>query len=88
MAEVLLAYVRYAEGYYRTADGSPASEVKSVKRSLKPVRELYADPQPLSSARGHSRRPSRGTGSCGSAAGTRAEDGTRADQLAQLLRAW
>jgi uncharacterized protein (TIGR02996 family) len=39
--EVLLAYLGHAGGYYRTPDGKPTTEVGEIKRSLRPVRELY-----------------------------------------------
>jgi hypothetical protein len=42
VAEVLAAYLVHAERYYADAAGNPTSEVTSVKRSIKPVRELYA----------------------------------------------
>jgi hypothetical protein len=40
VAEVLLAYLRYAEGYYRKND-KPTSQVERIKLALKPMRELY-----------------------------------------------
>ncbi|VTS01860.1 catalytic phage domain protein : Integrase family protein OS=Planctomyces limnophilus (strain ATCC 43296 / DSM 3776 / IFAM 1008 / 290) GN=Plim_1106 PE=4 SV=1: Phage_integrase [Gemmata massiliana] len=43
VAEVLVAYLVHADRYYRDPDGKPGSEVVSLKRSIKPVRELYAD---------------------------------------------
>lgn len=39
--EVLLAYLRHAEGYYRRPDGSPTHELAELKVTLRPVRELY-----------------------------------------------
>lgn len=39
--EVLLAYLRHAEGNYRRADGTPTNEVVELKATLRPVRELY-----------------------------------------------
>jgi integrase len=39
--EVLLAFLVWAEGHYRTPAGEPTTEVGELKRSLKPVRELY-----------------------------------------------
>ena len=41
VAEVLHAFVEHAERYYRTPDGKPTSEVKEIKLSIRPVRELY-----------------------------------------------
>jgi len=38
--EILLAYWRFAETYYRK-NGEPTSQQERIKRSLKPVRELY-----------------------------------------------
>lgn len=39
--EVLLAYLRHADDYYRTPDGEPTNEVVEVRQSIRPVRELY-----------------------------------------------
>ena len=38
--EVLLAYVQHAESYYLKG-GEPTSEVRNIKLSLRPVRQLY-----------------------------------------------
>jgi integrase len=38
--ELLLAYWRFAEGYYRK-NGKPTKQLDRIKRSLRPVRELY-----------------------------------------------
>jgi hypothetical protein len=38
--EMLAAYVGHAEGYY-LKNGEPTSQLDRVKRSIKPVRELY-----------------------------------------------
>lgn len=43
IAEVLAAYLEYAEKYYATADGTPSKEVDSIKRSIRPVRILYTE---------------------------------------------
>src|SRR5579883_1677235 len=40
-AEVIAAFKRHAETYYRRPDGSPPSEVSDYAASLRPVRELY-----------------------------------------------
>lgn len=40
VAEVIVAYVVFASGYYRK-DGKPTNEVRMVKTALKIVRELY-----------------------------------------------
>jgi integrase len=39
--EVLLAYWRYAEQYYRTPAGEPSSEIASLRKALRPVADLY-----------------------------------------------
>jgi integrase len=39
--ELLLAYVRHAEGYYRRPGGSPAPELDNVRLALRPLRTLY-----------------------------------------------
>jgi hypothetical protein len=38
---VLLAFWRHAERHYRHADGTPTSEIREYKYSLRPVQELY-----------------------------------------------
>ena len=42
VAEVLVRFMRYARGYYRTPDGTPSSELHNLKLALRPLRELYA----------------------------------------------
>jgi hypothetical protein len=39
--EVLLGYWRHAEAYYRDMDGKPTSQAGIIRRSLRPLRELY-----------------------------------------------
>ena len=39
--EVLLAFYRHAERHYRLPDGTPTSEVREIRHSLRPVHELY-----------------------------------------------
>lgn len=39
--EILLAYLKNAGVYYRTADGKPTNEVAEIKRSIVPLRKLY-----------------------------------------------
>jgi integrase len=39
--EVLLAFMEHAAIYYRTPDGKPTSEVRELKLSIAPVRQLY-----------------------------------------------
>jgi hypothetical protein len=41
VAEMLSVYLDYAVGYYRKPDGKPTGEVKEIKLSIRPVRELY-----------------------------------------------
>lgn len=41
VAELLAAYLRFAEGYY-SQDGKPTSEYTAMKDALRPVRELYS----------------------------------------------
>lgn len=41
VSEVLLAFLRWAEGYYRTPDGKPTHEIVELRLSVRPVRELY-----------------------------------------------
>jgi hypothetical protein len=41
VAELLLAYWKHAEGHYRNPDGGPSAELKILKYTLKPLRELY-----------------------------------------------
>jgi integrase len=40
-SELILAYYRWAEGYYRDPDGKPTSEAANIKAALRPVRKLY-----------------------------------------------
>lgn len=42
VAEVMLAYVRFADGYYRDADGQPTREVETMKLAFRPLKGLYA----------------------------------------------
>src|SRR4029450_7318579 len=39
--EVLLAFWRHARRHYRHADGTPTSEIREYKYSLRPLQELY-----------------------------------------------
>lgn len=39
--EVLLAFLKHADAYYRHPDGSPTKEPTSFREALRPVRELY-----------------------------------------------
>jgi uncharacterized protein (TIGR02996 family) len=41
VSEVLLAFLRWADGYYRTPDGKPTHEIVELRLSVRPVRELY-----------------------------------------------
>jgi integrase len=40
VTELILAYFRFAEGYYRK-NGAPTTEVESIRVSLRPLRRLY-----------------------------------------------
>jgi len=42
VAELLLAFIRHAEGYYRHPDGTPTGSAEEFKHAARPVRELYA----------------------------------------------
>jgi hypothetical protein len=39
--ELMLAYVQFAEQYYRHADGKPTSEVRNIKQALRALKQLY-----------------------------------------------
>jgi hypothetical protein len=39
--EVLLAFLRHAEGHYRDADGKPTDEVREIRRALLHLHRLY-----------------------------------------------
>ena len=39
--ELLFAYLKFAEQHYRTPDGNQTTEVKEIRQSLRPVREVY-----------------------------------------------
>jgi integrase len=39
--KLILAYWRYAEGYYRKSDGSPGSEPDKIKLAVRPLRRMY-----------------------------------------------
>jgi hypothetical protein len=41
VAELILAYMRHAEGYYRDPAGKPTSEVNEYALSLRPLNHLY-----------------------------------------------
>jgi hypothetical protein len=41
IAEVILAYWRHVETYYRHPDQTPTSEADNIRLALRPVRELY-----------------------------------------------
>jgi integrase len=41
IAEVILAYYRHAESYYRREDGTQTAEVENIRLALRPLRELY-----------------------------------------------
>jgi integrase len=39
--ELLLAYMRHCEGYYRHPDGTPTSEADAIRLAIRPLRRLY-----------------------------------------------
>ncbi len=60
VSEVILAYWKHAQAYYRSDDGTPTGEVQAIRYSLKPLRALYghtpaADfgPKSLAAVRDH-----------------------------------
>ncbi len=42
VGEVMLAFLEWAQSYYKTPDGTQTSELSSIKRALKPLKDLYA----------------------------------------------
>ncbi|MBN9121507.1 MAG: site-specific integrase [Planctomycetes bacterium] len=43
MAEVLVAYLDFAEQHYRDQEGNPTDEVRHLKATIRPLRELYGE---------------------------------------------
>ena len=41
IVELLVAFVRHADGYYRRQDGTPTGETTNFRAALRPLRELY-----------------------------------------------
>ncbi len=41
VAELMVTYLEFADGYYRAPDGGPARELRNVKEALGPLRRLY-----------------------------------------------
>ena len=41
VSELILAYLRFADGYYRDPDGAPTCEPDCVRDAMKPLRRLY-----------------------------------------------
>src|SRR5262245_4560023 len=39
--EVIVAYLRFADGYYRKPDGRPTKEPLDIRQALRPLRKLY-----------------------------------------------
>src|SRR4051794_9542014 len=39
--EILLGFMTHAEKHYRHPDGTPTSEIKELRASLRPLKELY-----------------------------------------------
>jgi site-specific recombinase XerD len=48
VAELILAYWRWAEGYHRDEHGNPRGELENVRTALVPLRRLYGHTQALS----------------------------------------
>lgn len=42
LAEVMLAYLQFANTYYRTPEGEASPEIKNIKMALRTLEELYA----------------------------------------------
>ncbi|MCE9566558.1 MAG: tyrosine-type recombinase/integrase [Planctomycetes bacterium] len=42
VGEVMVAFLEWAQTYYKTHDGTQTSELSSIKRALKPLKDLYA----------------------------------------------
>ncbi len=42
IAELMIAYLEFAAGYYTDDDGKPSKEIHCMKSSMKPLRDLYA----------------------------------------------
>src|SRR5262249_43554372 len=45
VAELILSYWRWAEGFYRNEDGEPSLELENLRAALKPLRRLYGHTQ-------------------------------------------
>lgn len=43
VAEVLVAYLDFAEQHYRDQEGNPTDEVRHLKATIRPLRELYGE---------------------------------------------
>jgi len=41
VSELILAYWKFAEGYYKRSDGTPTGEMHAIRDSLRPLRKLY-----------------------------------------------
>lgn len=41
VAEVILAYMKFAETYYRDPEGGPSREVDNVREAMRPLKRLY-----------------------------------------------
>src|SRR4051794_35078208 len=41
--ELLLAFWRHAESYYRRADGTPTGELDNLRLALRPLKSLYGN---------------------------------------------
>src|SRR5208283_4891335 len=41
ISQVILAFLRHAQDYYRKPDGKPTSEIHCLRAALRPLRELF-----------------------------------------------
>jgi integrase len=41
VTELILAYMEFAAGYYRDADGQPSREIESIREAGRPLKQLY-----------------------------------------------
>lgn len=54
--ELLVAYLRHADGYYVHPDGTPTGEAGNMRDAIRPVTRYTATRSPSSSARSRSKR--------------------------------
>lgn len=43
VGEIMLAFPQWAQTYYKSPEGIPTGELDSIKRALRPLKDLYAD---------------------------------------------